>query len=69
MSNAENGRGPSGLHEECVQGLQKVHPDYAKVQALAAVSLVEAMQDVSQRRAMLETCGSAGEGCTFPVIA
>lgn len=28
---AENGRVPSVLHQECVQELSKAHPDYAKV--------------------------------------
>jgi hypothetical protein len=41
------------LHQECLQELQKVHPDYVKVQALAAVTLVETMQDVGQRIAEL----------------
>jgi hypothetical protein len=50
---AGNGRVSSVLHQECVQELQKVQPDYAKVQALAAVTLVEAIQDVSQRIAEL----------------
>lgn len=50
---AENGRVPSVLHQECVQELSKAHPDYAKVQALAAVALVEAMQDIGQRIAEL----------------
>ena len=50
---AENGRGSSALHQDCVQELLNVHPDYAKVQALATLTLVEAMQDAGQRIAEL----------------
>jgi hypothetical protein len=41
------------LYQECVQELHKPHPDYAKVQALAAVGLVAALQDVGMRIAEL----------------
>ena len=36
-----------GIYQQCLQGLQRPHPDYAKVQALAALSLVETLQEVA----------------------
>jgi hypothetical protein len=35
-----------GFYQQCVQELQRPHPDYAKIQALATVSLVETLQEV-----------------------
>ena len=35
------------LYQECVQELQRPYPDYAKVQALATLSLVEAAREVA----------------------
>jgi hypothetical protein len=34
---------------QCLQELQRPHPDYAKVQALAALSLVETLQEVARQ--------------------
>ena len=38
-----------GFYQECVQELQRPHPDHAKIQALATVSLVEALQEVARQ--------------------
>jgi histone H3/H4 len=38
-----------GFYQQCVQELQRPHPDYAKIQALATVSLVEALQEVARQ--------------------
>ena len=37
------------FYQQCVQELQRPHPDYAKIQALATLSLVAAMQDVARQ--------------------
>jgi hypothetical protein len=37
----------AGFYQQCVQELQRPHPDYTKVQALAALSLVETLQEVA----------------------
>ena len=50
---AAHGDAAGALYQECVQELHKPHPDYAKVQALAAVGLVAALQDVGDRIAEL----------------
>jgi hypothetical protein len=49
------------LHQECVQELQKVHPDYAKVQALTAVSLVR-QYALSARQTSVRACESGAGG-------
>lgn len=36
-----------GFYQQCVQELQRPHPDYAKVRALATLSLVETLQEVA----------------------
>jgi hypothetical protein len=36
----------AGFYQQCVQELQRPHPDYAKVQALATLSLLETLQEV-----------------------
>jgi hypothetical protein len=54
MSLIPEGAGPAGgIYQECVQELQKPHRDYAKVQALATLSLVEALQEVTRQMADL----------------
>jgi hypothetical protein len=42
-----------GIYHQCVQELQKPHPDYAMVQALATLSLVETLQEVAGQVAEL----------------
>ena len=44
---------PGDLYQECVQELQPPYPDYAKVQALATLSLVEAARTVAAQVAEL----------------
>jgi len=41
------------LYQECVQELQRPYPDYAKVQALAALSLAGTAQNVAAQVAEL----------------
>jgi hypothetical protein len=36
-----------GYYQQCVQELQRPHPDYTKSQALATLSLVEALCEVA----------------------
>ena len=36
------------LHKECVQELQRPWPDYAKIQALATLSLAETLREVAE---------------------
>jgi len=50
---AARGGAASAMYQECVQELQKSHPGYAKIQALAAVGLVAALRDVSGQVAEL----------------
>ena len=38
-----------GFYQQCVQELQRPHPDYAKIQALATLSLVETLQEVARQ--------------------
>jgi hypothetical protein len=40
-------------YRQCVQELQKPYPDYAMVQALATLSLVETLQEVAGQIAEL----------------
>ncbi len=48
------GAGAAGdICQECEQELHKPYPDYAKVQALATLSLVEALRDVAGQLAGL----------------
>jgi hypothetical protein len=44
---------PGDLCQECVQELQRPYPDYAKVQALATLSLVDAARKVAAQVAEL----------------
>jgi hypothetical protein len=37
----------AGFYQLCVQELQRPHPDYAKVQALPTVSLLETLQELA----------------------
>ncbi len=37
-----------GFYKKCLQEFQRPHPDYAKVQALATLSLVEMLQEVAR---------------------
>jgi hypothetical protein len=40
---------PTGdVYQECVQELRRPYPDYAKVQALATLTLVEIAQEVAR---------------------
>jgi hypothetical protein len=36
-------------HQQCVQELQQPYPDYIKIQALATLSLAEALQEVARQ--------------------
>ena len=38
-----------GFYQQCVQELQRPHPDYGKIQALATASLVETLQEVTRQ--------------------
>jgi hypothetical protein len=38
-----------GYYQQCLQELQRPHPDYVKVQALATLSLVETLQAVARQ--------------------
>jgi hypothetical protein len=41
---------PGGAyHQQCVQELQQPYPDYAKIQALATLSLGEALREVARQ--------------------
>jgi hypothetical protein len=42
-----------GIYYQCVQELQKPYPDYAMVQALATLSLVETLREVAGQVAEL----------------
>jgi hypothetical protein len=45
---------PTGhVYQECVQELRRPYPDYAKVQALATLSLVETAREVARQLAEL----------------
>ncbi len=37
------------IYQECVQELHQPYPDYAKIQALATLSLVETLREVAGR--------------------
>jgi len=50
---AERADTTGDLYQECVQELQRPYPDYAKVQALATLSLVEAARKVAAQVAEL----------------
>jgi hypothetical protein len=39
------------IYHQCMQELQKPYPDYAMVQALATLSLVETLQEVAGQMA------------------
>jgi hypothetical protein len=57
----------SALYQECVQELQKPHPDYTKVQALAAVGLMEALREVrGQSGADVPRRAGPAPGCSGP---
>jgi hypothetical protein len=36
------------IYQECVQELQRAWPDYAKIQALATLSLAETLREVAE---------------------
>ena len=36
------------IHQECVQELQRPWPDYAKIQALATLSLAETLREIAE---------------------
>jgi hypothetical protein len=40
-----------GFYQQCVQELQRPHPDYTKIQALATLSLVEILEEVARQLA------------------
>ena len=42
-----------GIYHQCIKELQKPHPDYAMVQALATLSLVEMLQELAGQVAEL----------------
>jgi hypothetical protein len=44
---------PGDLYQECVQELRRPYPDYAKIQALATLSMVEAAHEVARQLAEL----------------
>jgi hypothetical protein len=47
--NAERADAVGDIYQECVQELQQPYPDYAKVQALATLSLVETAREVARQ--------------------
>jgi hypothetical protein len=42
-----------GFYQQCVQELQRPHPDYTKIQALATLSLVETLEEVGRQMAQV----------------
>jgi hypothetical protein len=44
---SEDAARSGGTYRRCVQELQKPYPDYAMVQTLATLSLVETLQEVA----------------------
>ncbi len=52
MSLTSEETAPSGgFYQQCVQELQQPYPDYAKIHALATLSLVETLQEVVRQAA------------------
>jgi hypothetical protein len=43
----DNAARSGGIYHRCMKELQKPHPDYAMVQALATLSLVETLQELA----------------------
>jgi hypothetical protein len=49
------------IHQECLQELQQPYPDYAKIQALAALSLAETLREVAGQVAELSNAIRLGD--------
>jgi hypothetical protein len=47
----ENASPGDAYHQQCVQELQQPYPDYTKIQALATLSLAEALREVAGQMA------------------
>ena len=49
------------IHQECLQELQRPYLDYAKIQALAALSLAETLREVAGQIAELSNATRLGD--------
>ncbi len=51
LTSEETASSGGGFDQQCVQELQQPYPDYAKIEALATLSLVETLQVVVRQAA------------------